>query len=217
MAVTLLLTSLLLPALSQLRENAHRVVCSSNLRQTGLAVVMWVDDHGTLPETTYGAIGKNKQEMMVAHGGSDVRDWEGLGWLFAKRYIEAPEVFYCPSHRGDHAYSTYAGLYFSYRHTNETGPAIYTNYHYMGNFDWTDGTPRTLAKDPSLVIATDGLRTRRDYNHETGINVLRGDSSVLWREDPDTRRMMQLLPAGADDSGSGVYQEIWKIVTAGSA
>ena len=66
---------------------------------------------------------------------------------------------------------------------------------------------------PALVIATDGLRTRRDYNHGTGINVLRGDVSVLWREDPDTRRVMQLLPVKADQNGSPVYNEIWKIVT----
>lgn len=217
MAVTLLLTSLLLPALSQLRESAHRVICSSNLRQTGLAVVMWVDDHdGDLPPTTYGAFGKNKQEMMVVHRGFNVHDWEGIGWLFAERYIEAPQTFYCPSHRGDHPYSKYAGLFFRYRHTDAGGPPIYANYHYMGDMDWTTGTPRTLVKDPSLVIATDGLRTRRDYNHGTGINVLRGDSSVLWREDPDTRRMMQLLPASADDAGSTIYHEIWKIVTQGT-
>ena len=79
-----------------------------------------------------------------------------------------------------------------------------------------DGTTRTLTKDPSLVLATDGLRTRRDYNHGTGINVLRGDTSVLWRDDPETRRVMQLLPANAGDDSSSVYQEIWKIVTQGT-
>ncbi|HKS36348.1 MAG TPA: prepilin-type N-terminal cleavage/methylation domain-containing protein [Verrucomicrobiae bacterium] len=44
-AIIAILASLLLPALSRAKENAHRITCLNNLRQLGLATQMYVDDH----------------------------------------------------------------------------------------------------------------------------------------------------------------------------
>lgn len=44
-----LLIAILLPALNKARESANRISCQSNLRQISLAVLMYVQDHGTLP------------------------------------------------------------------------------------------------------------------------------------------------------------------------
>ena len=64
MTVTLVLTGLMLPALVQIRENAHRVICSSNLRQIGLAVVLYADDNnGRLPHSVYGVPGSSYKPM----------------------------------------------------------------------------------------------------------------------------------------------------------
>ena len=213
--VTLLITSLLLPALGNLRENAHRLICSSNLRQVGLATVMFSDDrNGTLPPSEYGKPDGDKQEMMAAHRGMRPENWEGLGWLYKWRYCDAPEVFYCPSHRGKHPYELYKDLYWLYRCCETARPSIYTNYHYAGDIDWETGVRRSLAKDPSLVIAIDGLRTLSDYNHRTGVNVLSGDTSVYWREDASTKQVAKLLAASKAD-GSNThpdYKKIWKLV-----
>jgi hypothetical protein len=220
MAVTLLLTSLLLPALAQLRENARRVVCSSNLRQTGVAVVMYSDAHNErLPPTYYGRFGGNKQEMMVAHRGPVSNGWEGLGWLYKERYIEAPEIFYCPSHTGSHPYSKYARLYPLYRNRGFLGTPLFMNYHYAGDRDWKKpGRERSLVRDPGLVVSVDGLRTERDYNHEVGVNVLHGDTSVTWREDAVTRRVARMLPAEVSigyDEDETDYEEIYELIMQG--
>jgi prepilin-type N-terminal cleavage/methylation domain-containing protein/prepilin-type processing-associated H-X9-DG protein len=45
-AIIAILAALLLPALSQGRESAHSVACLSNERQLGLAVRLYVSDHG---------------------------------------------------------------------------------------------------------------------------------------------------------------------------
>jgi prepilin-type N-terminal cleavage/methylation domain-containing protein len=44
-AILAILVSLLLPTLSQAKERARRVQCASNLRQWGIAITLYADDH----------------------------------------------------------------------------------------------------------------------------------------------------------------------------
>jgi len=54
-AVIALLASLLLPALSKAREIARKIKCVSNLKQLGMAFVMYADDYdGYLPHAQQG-------------------------------------------------------------------------------------------------------------------------------------------------------------------
>ena len=231
MAVTVLLTGLLMPAMAQVRENARRVVCSSNLRQIGMGVITFTDENNDrLPDSFYGAPDRNKRNMMAAHRGggpfgSDNRggaaisgsermayeNWEGLGWLYRWYHVNSPEVFYCPSHVGEHPYERYQDLYPRYRQVDviATTP-IYMNYQYAGDKDWANEDQpdrRRRLTDENLIIATDGLRTLSDFNHQVGMNVLRGDSSVAWHEDPSTH-LVRILLATADQD----YRTIWEII-----
>jgi hypothetical protein len=51
MAQQALAVSIMLPALNANRERANRVKCANNLRQLGLAVIMYDNDHGKYPQT----------------------------------------------------------------------------------------------------------------------------------------------------------------------
>jgi prepilin-type N-terminal cleavage/methylation domain-containing protein/prepilin-type processing-associated H-X9-DG protein len=54
-AIIAILASLLLPALASAKAKARQTKCVSNLRQLGLGMIMYADDHdGWLPETTHG-------------------------------------------------------------------------------------------------------------------------------------------------------------------
>ena len=49
-AIIAILASLLLPALSRAKAKAHQVQCLSNLKQMGVAIHLYADDHeDTLP------------------------------------------------------------------------------------------------------------------------------------------------------------------------
>ncbi len=66
--VIAILAALLLPALSRAKDSAKSAACKSNLRQIGLALIMYVDEHGKYP----GAV-------MFSSGRGFETDY-GVGW-----------------------------------------------------------------------------------------------------------------------------------------
>jgi len=60
-AIIAILASLLLPALSSAKSKGRQAKCQSNLRQVGMALLMYADDHsGWLPLTTHGTADTNR-------------------------------------------------------------------------------------------------------------------------------------------------------------
>ena len=64
----------------------------------------------------------------------------------------------------------------------------------------------------ALVLLTDGLRTRQDFNQRVGMNVLFGDGSVRWND--DTIDLYESLPltalATASDPVANIdYADLW--------
>ena len=222
LTVTVVLTGLLLPVLTQIKENAFRVMCSSNLRQIGFGITTYADENNNnLPYSYYGQPGQNKQEMMAAHRGQGdaLRNWEGLGWLYVKMHLNSANVFYCPSHDSEHHFERYQNLYEKYRNMGAATEPIYTNYQYVGDKDWVNNNRKRRLTDRNLVLAADGMRSLSDINHEVGLNVLRADGSVQWRDFASSFREVKLLIARAEngtanpDDGIELYfARIWKLL-----
>ena len=124
--------------------------------------------------------------------------FDGLGLLFASQYINAPQVFYCPSHHGDHPYSSYAQLW------NSDSGQIVINFQYRG----ADVT----SPDPNPALLTDGLSELSAYNHNVGSNVLRKDFSVAWLPDP-SGAIARMLPTSAQDNGAATkVVDAWYLI-----
>lgn len=212
LTVIAVLISLLLPSLSGVRELTRRVVCASNARQHGLGLAMFLEDSkGVLPESKFEAKQRaddkgQLQNMMIARTSETPAEWDGLGVLYETEYLQAPQVFYCPSHTGEHPYATYASLW-----SDVTSGQVVINYHYRGSL--TAGS----AQQPDRVsMITDGLRTRSDYNHKVGSNVLRADFSVKWFADP-ARAVAQSLPSMEGEvAAADKVQDAWLTIDGGT-
>ena len=212
-AIALVLSGLLMPALSQVRENAHRVVCSSNQRQIGIGFVTFHDQNNDRLPMSFamqpGSEQNDPRDLMRATDGEN--NWDGLGLLFAGGYCRTPECFYCPSHHGNHPIDEYLAKWVA---RDPAGTAkVYTNYHYAGHIEWNDPwRPRRLTEGDRLVLLTDGLQSASDFNHHVGMNVLRGDGSVRWWEDREG--VADSLPSdGALEAPPDGYQGLWRLIS----
>jgi len=87
-----LLISVLLPALNRAREQANRIKCLSNMRQLGLAMVMYVQDNrGKFPAPAVGAL---PDDWIYWQPGRDL-DQGVLVKYQGKKF--KPELYRCPS------------------------------------------------------------------------------------------------------------------------
>lgn len=199
-AVIAVLISLLLPSLSMVRESTRRIVCASNLRQIGIGIHLYAQSErdeipysrftdprsnsyapfetsrirvvqaprGALPDHTV------NQDQSVAAGPVI---WDGIGLLYAGEQINAPEVFYCPSHPGETRPDSFAERYYA------GSGEIISNYEYRGRGPLGQTRLSDLATDRSLV--SDHFSSADRLNHERGINVLQTAASVAWvQQDP---------------------------------
>lgn len=196
------LIGLLLPSISAVREAARKVVCASNVRQHGLGIAMYAADYGGfLPYSKFGnpdrSINYQPQLMNILHTDEYPEVWDGLGVLFVQEYLEAPGVFYCPSHRNGHVLPTYA------RNWETRQGRIEGNYQFRGGI----GQRLDLVADGQALV-TDALRSQSDFNHQIGANVLRADFAVGWFSDLD-RQFSASLPFSTMDADAA-----WKVTDA---
>ncbi len=206
--------AILMPSMMKLREAARQISCANNLHQLAIATSLYTDDYNDrLYPTYYNGVKFNGRwmrdpkpgEMLFIHRGKKRYDnWDGLGHLLGDGYLTSPEVFYCPSHTGEHSYNKYSDAFAS-----PGDSKIASNYHYRGSVNqinlstWALSTLRNL--EPDIPILTDGLRTKSDFSHTKGCNVLQADLSVFWYRDP-MMRIYKILPQFPSDQGGDIYK-----------
>jgi prepilin-type N-terminal cleavage/methylation domain-containing protein len=210
-SITSLLLGLLMPTLTSVRENAHRVLCGSNQHQLGQSLTMYSGDRrNRLPVASV----LDQQEpdpslLSLVRTGSesnhrtfadsmvhsipeplDDSHWDGLGRLYKWHYCDSPDTFYCPSHDGDHSIEECRSKWEAER----ISESLFCNYQYVGHKDWRTGRRNSLLQGSKLILLTDGLRTKEDYSHRVGYNELRGDGSVTWVDNVIVQTSLSMLP-----------------------
>lgn len=234
LVIIAILMGLLLPALSHASESARRVACQSNVRQIGLAIVMYADDwKGSMPASVYlpansvQRAGDRPQSMTTLLLPEPERlpnqsAWDGLGRLYESEYLSAAKVFYCPSHTGDYPFAKFQNQWAKEKSEAISAPDsfIVANYHYRGAgpVNGRRATPGAVTQpltsnlyqiDPAQSsLVSDGMRNIRDYNHKVGVNFFRADLTVHWYSD-ETGQYRALLPLDEED-----YQSRLKVESA---
>lgn len=223
MVVIAVLIGIMLPSLSVVRETTRRLVCSSNIRQIGLGISMYADDHdGLLPQTTFinqrfGRIPAETTRLRISpdstfasrvnSSGPRQGTWDGLGQLYRQEYLETPGIFYCPSHSGRSRYQDQIEAWKS-RDANLMG-----NFQFRG--EGPDGDRRLFFIQPRrAAIVTDSIRSDKDLNHTQGMNVLRADLAVFWFNALDDQ-LMSLLSQTTPANTDRVWEELDEFVASG--
>jgi prepilin-type N-terminal cleavage/methylation domain-containing protein len=99
-AIIAILAAMLLPALSSAKERAKRIHCTSNLRQVGIGMALYINDfRDKLPPFSWpdGAAAGSDATYDAYKGGLTTANATNMGLLFEAKSIPTGKVFYCIS------------------------------------------------------------------------------------------------------------------------
>jgi prepilin-type N-terminal cleavage/methylation domain-containing protein/prepilin-type processing-associated H-X9-DG protein len=235
-AVVAVLAALLLPALASAKDKVRRASCLSSLRQVGIAIHLYADEHEgkipfgpiappfTSPASFYPSTG-TPTSLLSLHQGAPV----GLGLLLRLYLADTPRVLFCPGSDQPLDASTELarvgesqaqGSYY-YRHGGNTRlfddpntpfPPTQPRLHNLGNN--RDGHPiRALAIDTQF-LAPDSLESfnikPRTHHQQRSVNILFADGHVASRHNHDDRFLVDVQDyaelRGAFDKILGVLE-----------
>lgn len=238
LAIIAVLAALLLPVLASAKQAGHRVRCLSNLRQVGIAIQSYADDHSgqipygpkappfTSPSSFYPSTGA-PTSLLSLQTGAPV----GLGLLLEQHLAREPKVLFCPG--ADQPLDADAELAkvgrfqaqssYYYRHGGNTelfdspagpNPAPSLRLDNLGAN--RDGVPiRTLVMDTQFLAPPDlaAFNVKSRTHHRLAFaNLLRTDGSVVSRPNRDGRFTVDLREYG---DIRDAFSRILKVLEAG--
>jgi type II secretory pathway pseudopilin PulG len=216
LAITSILTALLFPGMRAARDSAHRLMCASNMRQLGTAMILYAhDNRERLPHSELAARGQRLDQMAFnasSESFPDRKELDGLGKLFLfDKYCDSPKCLYCPSHRNNHTFeANETAIQNSTEHLFSDEPMVFSNYQYVA----ADDEKKLHILSDDRILLSDGFRTKRDFNHRVGMNTVRGDGSIQWWNDSENKFYLALpdTPLGSSPLQTEIFDQVWDLV-----
>jgi prepilin-type N-terminal cleavage/methylation domain-containing protein/prepilin-type processing-associated H-X9-DG protein len=181
-----LLISILLPSLNRARETANRVKCASNLKQIGLAILLYSNENrGAYPRTKASTPSAAGITANLGNGGHTHQD------PFAADDAALTNAAINKSNFSDLA----KNLSYSYQHpypdANAIGAGFKLNNSVSAEFAvGSDVNPGTVGTDDNVLLPNNtssakDMKNANSNNHDgDGQNILFGDGHVEFLQNP---------------------------------
>lgn len=216
-AIIAILAAMLLPVLSRAREQARRAVCASNLKQIGIAIMLYANDHNEYAPNGWGQ-----------YAGHPTNETYTCMWMVRlSKYLNGPDpstlsgsptapnaadkmikVFQCPttwrlSSSWGHSYCMNEYLCTDYASPSPyfyRTPIRFNDPVVRKNLDkflmvWDSYIYTGFGEIQYFETATSGPAPYGLWNHSKGINFLMGDGHVEYhRKDGFTFLVLGYLP-----------------------
>jgi prepilin-type N-terminal cleavage/methylation domain-containing protein/prepilin-type processing-associated H-X9-DG protein len=160
-AIISVLAAILFPVFARARENARRSNCLSNLKQIGLAMMMYSQDYDEHMMTSRVQQEPDHADIFAYPSGhKDYRnEWYNQLFPYNKNY----QIYTCPSADSDLTYSGYGYttvFSYSYNYAAPYGP-LFTNANRgvnLGNMKESGASLAAIEKPSETVAVTEGSR-----------------------------------------------------------
>ncbi|MEA3402929.1 MAG: DUF1559 domain-containing protein [Armatimonadota bacterium] len=168
-AIIAILAAILFPVFARAREKARQTSCLSNMKQIGLAVLMYTQDYDERLPLQYHNSGGEPAETLIHPGGRSV--W----YVYIEPYLKNREILSCPSQMRDYFYVQGSG-----GSLKVYDPPLGYGWNY--NFCYIQPVKLARIREPASVIMLveqDGnLPYGRWFNEADA-----GNKNFVWRYD----------------------------------
>jgi prepilin-type N-terminal cleavage/methylation domain-containing protein/prepilin-type processing-associated H-X9-DG protein len=166
-AIIAILAALLLPVLAKSKGKAQRISCVSDLKQTGLAIILWAHDHD----------GNYPWLVKPADGGSYSLDKAWQHFSMISNELVTPKVLHCPSDKsrqsadsfnGPNGFTTMQNNALSYAVGTEASEGNASMHIAVDrNINGRDGKSCSLAGINGASTTLNPFRDNTGWNNET--------------------------------------------------
>lgn len=176
-SIITILAAMLLPALKNAREAGKRAVCIGNLKQLGMAAIMYVDDYGGWLPPFHD---DNSNSAYLRNGGGEEK-----GFLRIYTYVNNRKIFYCPNIPEGYVGIVWSNGAISYNWLSGPNTAIPPNGYSSETTPYqTTNQGQKTADTPLMAdmvdLSFEGPTCHVAVNPEGG-NILYVDGHVKWK------------------------------------
>ena len=207
-AIIALLMSIVLPAITKVKETARRVICGTRIRAVATGLYAYSNSYDDLlpaPHTAnVGGIEKvlpwySVIAFNVIEPGDTIDDPSAiqLGVLYRSGYIDDPEVFYCPSQPRNTDYPfPYYYDYYTGNGSAEWGSRLFESRPPKGTGHWATRTSYNY-----WILGVDGVNPAEDVNTKVRLAKLSNepilfDNCQEWEVLPHKKNATTATPRG---------------------